>query len=151
MSEFKVALESNGLFDLGLQGMKYMWNNRHLDSTFTKFKLDRIVTTKEWIEKTWHQKVEVHSSARSDHEPILISTRKPEMIKNRKDKLFRFEASWIKHEVEEQIIQEVWARGTSPISLWKHIQIKLQQCSQALTKLSDHSRKEEKRALQEKT
>lgn len=133
MSEFKLALESNGLFDLGWQGMKYTWYNRYSNATFTKLRLNRIVATKEWLEKIRNQKVKVLSSARSDYQPILISTFELRVTKNKKDKFFRFEASWIKHEVEEQIIQEVWARGTSPMSSWKHIQIKLQQCSQALT------------------
>lgn len=73
MEEFKHALEVNGLFDLGWQGTKYTWSNRHTDNTFTKLRLDKVAATKEWIDKFGYQKVEVLATARSDHQLILLS------------------------------------------------------------------------------
>lgn len=53
MDGFKHALGVNGLFDLGWKGTKYTWTNRHTDNTFTKMRLDRVVATKDWIDKIW--------------------------------------------------------------------------------------------------
>lgn len=73
MEGFKLALEANGLFDLGWQDTKYTWSNRHTDNTFTKLRLDKVVATKEWIDKFGYQKVEVLATARSDHQLIHLS------------------------------------------------------------------------------
>lgn len=93
MCEFKQALESNGLFDLGWKCVKYTWNNRHSDATFTKLRLDGVVATKEWIKKIGNQKTEVLNLARSDHQPILISTIEPLATEHKKAKIFRFGAN----------------------------------------------------------
>lgn len=130
MSEFRLALESNGLFDLGRKGMKHTWNNRHSDATFTKIRLDRAIATKDWIEKIGNQKTKFLSSDRLDHQPILISTFEPTVTENKKAKLFIFEATWIKHDMEEQVIQEAWTISTSTMNSWKQIQVKtVQSCS----------------------
>lgn len=71
MEDFKHALETNCLFDLGWQGTKYTWTNGHTNDTFTGLRLDRAVVSKEWIDKFRHQKVEVLAYA--IFEPILIS------------------------------------------------------------------------------
>lgn len=74
MVDFQTALESNGLFNLGWKGQKYTWTNRHKDDTFNKLRLDRAVSSIDWIEKFGYQNTKVLSSARSDHQPIFVST-----------------------------------------------------------------------------
>lgn len=93
MMDFRQALETNRLFDMGWKGMKYTWSNRHSNSSFTKLRLDRAVATKEWIENFGNNKVEALLSARSNHQPIIISTSEPYQDYSRKCKIFRFKAS----------------------------------------------------------
>lgn len=81
MEDFKHALETNCLFDLGWQGTKYTWSNGHTDNTFIKLRLDRAVASKEWIEKLGQKKVEVLTSARSNDQPILISSKLINLLK----------------------------------------------------------------------
>lgn len=44
MAKFWIALEVNGLLDLGWKKQKFTWSNRHADESFTKERFDRTVT-----------------------------------------------------------------------------------------------------------
>lgn len=72
--DFKDDLENNNLFDIGWMGQKFTWSNRHKDVTFTKKRLDRVLANQRWWGKFRFRGVEVLSSRRSDHHPILLST-----------------------------------------------------------------------------
>ena len=50
MNNFRNALEEGGLSDLGWEGDKYTWSNRHDNETFIKERLDRVVANQVWIE-----------------------------------------------------------------------------------------------------
>lgn len=86
--------------------------------TFTKLRLDIVVATKEWIEKIGNQKIEVLNLARLDYQLILISTTSHLVTKHSKTKIFIFDACWIKHEDEEQVIQDAWARNLMTSNMW---------------------------------
>lgn len=107
MANFQIALESNGLFDLDWKGQKYTWTNRHKDDTFNKLRLDWVVASIDWIEKFGYQNTKVLSSARSNHQPIFVSTVELQSYEGKKTKLFKFEASWIKHDKKEHLIKEI--------------------------------------------
>lgn len=49
MEAFKVALETNGVIDLGWKEQKFTWSNRHSDKIFTMECLDRVVANRKWI------------------------------------------------------------------------------------------------------
>lgn len=121
MEDFKHALETNCLFDLGWQGTKYTWSNGHTDNTFIKLRLDRAVASKEWIEKLGQKKVEVLTSARSNDQPILISLQTNQLAEMRRVRLFRFETKWIKHSEEEKIIKDIWMATNYSENLWKQV------------------------------
>lgn len=57
MYDCKLALKSNGIYDLGWIDMKFTWSNRHLDATLNKLRFDRAVATKYWIEKMENKRV----------------------------------------------------------------------------------------------
>lgn len=46
IKDFKLALESSGLIDVGWRNQKFIWSNKHHDDTFTKERLDRVVVNK---------------------------------------------------------------------------------------------------------
>lgn len=73
MEDFKVALERNGLVDLGWKNQKYSWSNMHKNDTFTKECLDRVVATSRWLSSFNNPRVEVLYTSKSDHCPIILT------------------------------------------------------------------------------
>lgn len=71
--DFKVALERNGLVDLGWKNQKYSWSNMHKNDTFTKECLDRVVANYRWMSSFNNLGVEVLYTSRSDHCPIILT------------------------------------------------------------------------------
>lgn len=57
--------------------------------------LDRAIVSSEWKEKFRSREVEVLTSGRSDHNPILLSAYGNNTKFGRKNKVFRFEVSWM--------------------------------------------------------
>lgn len=51
MTTFKLALETNGLYDLGWRGQKFTWSNKHSDETLTMELLDKVVANHNWLSK----------------------------------------------------------------------------------------------------
>lgn len=74
----------------------------------------------------------------------------PQATEGRKPRIFRFEAKWIKHEEEEQIIKEVWARHNLDLPKWEQLQPKLTQCRHALIQWNAKRNRESKKSLEEK-
>lgn len=50
MRNFQIALEANGLFDIGWKWSKFTWSNRYKDESFTKERLDKAIANQGWIE-----------------------------------------------------------------------------------------------------
>lgn len=50
MFSFKEAFGNCHLIDLGHKVDKYTWSNKHGDTTFTKEKLDKAVTSPRWTQ-----------------------------------------------------------------------------------------------------
>lgn len=46
---FRQAVQDNNLFDLKWKELNFTWCNNHMDETFTKERLDRVVTTSNWM------------------------------------------------------------------------------------------------------
>lgn len=74
MEAFKLALETNGLFDLGWIDKKFTWSNRHDDDIFTMERLDRAIANRRWISEFGNQGVEILVTSRSDHQALLFNT-----------------------------------------------------------------------------
>lgn len=53
MDNFRLALERNGLVDLGWKNQKFIWSNRHKNETFTKEMLDQVVANKNMVKCFW--------------------------------------------------------------------------------------------------
>lgn len=50
MSNFRLALDNCGLFDLNHKGSWFTWSNRHASSSFTKERIDRVVVNYIWMD-----------------------------------------------------------------------------------------------------
>lgn len=83
------------------------------------------MATKDQIEKVVNKKTKVLSSARSDHQPLLISTNGHTAKEFRFTKIFSFEASQIKLEEDMKIIHEAWASHLLINNMCQQIQFKL--------------------------
>lgn len=94
MENFRVALEDNGLSDLGWKGRKYIWSNQHGDESCTKERLDKVMANSAWQENFGNKEVEVLISGRSDHTNILRSNHASPFNFGRNNIIFRFEVHW---------------------------------------------------------
>ena len=76
INEFREALESCQLEDLGYKGYPFTWTNKRPGDANTKLRLDRAVATKGWIEKFQASNVVHLLPHASDHLPIAIQVQK---------------------------------------------------------------------------
>lgn len=72
MGSFCEALEVNGFFDLGYKGSKFTWYNHHVDSSFSKERLDQVVANGSWILKFKVHEVGSLVARTSDYSPLLL-------------------------------------------------------------------------------
>lgn len=63
IKDFRLALEMNGLVDLGWRNQIYTSSNIHFDSSFTKKRLDRTVKNQSWLNIFGSVKVDVLPSS----------------------------------------------------------------------------------------
>lgn len=70
---FMGVLEATELYDLGCQGDGFTLSNKHLDDTFTKERLDRVVANNLWIYVFNNTNERVLTTLCSDHKPLLRS------------------------------------------------------------------------------
>lgn len=83
---------------------KFTWSNKHSKYTFTKERLDKAIAKNPWrgcFKEAW---VEGLTARSLDHKPILLSMYIVQPRYKKRNKLFRFEASWIKNEECEKLI-----------------------------------------------
>jgi hypothetical protein len=71
MSLFRECLDDCGMFDLGLLGPKFTWNNRQCEEDHVKVRLDRIVDNGDFTARFDDCSVENIITTASDHLAIL--------------------------------------------------------------------------------
>ncbi|XVE62132.1 hypothetical protein DITRI_Ditri06bG0094400 [Diplodiscus trichospermus] len=82
-------------------------------------RLDRFLANSGWIKKFSTYQVYNLISPYLDHQLILLDTEGLKKRSRRRNKRFRFEAIWVKEEVCEHVIDNVWAEHTYSIVLEK--------------------------------
>ena len=68
------ALKACQLEDLGFKGYPYTWNNNRPGDVNIKFRLDRVVATKEWKDKFQLSSITHFSQYALDHLLIVLQT-----------------------------------------------------------------------------
>jgi hypothetical protein len=91
---FRDTLDDWQLCDLGFQGSKYTWSNKWDAGEFTKERLDRATANSDWCNIFNDVLVEVLAARTSDHSPLLVHFGRKIFGRQRKKKIFGFEASW---------------------------------------------------------
>lgn len=71
MEDFKLAIDKNGLIDMGWKNQKFIWFNRHSDDIYTIERLDQLLATRHWLEEFGDTTVEVLVASSSYHCPLL--------------------------------------------------------------------------------
>jgi hypothetical protein len=110
MENFRQALEECSLDDLGFTGDIFTWrNNSHTSDQYVRESLDRAVTDIEWHTRFPDFLVRNGEPRHSDHRPMIVTMEKKEPVCARRNgPNFRFEASWLKEENCEVVVENAW-------------------------------------------
>ncbi|XP_042964718.1 uncharacterized protein LOC122298940 [Carya illinoinensis] len=98
MGLFREVVENCKLFDLGWEGNKYTWCNRHENETFTKERLDRGLANRRWLEAFPDAKVSTMMALCSDQRPILLEWSRGRGERTPFYHHFKYEMNWNKEE-----------------------------------------------------
>lgn len=112
MDDFREALESANLMDLGFKGYPYTWNNRRPGAANTKQRIDRVVSNVAWRDKFPLSTVTHLSSHASDHIPIILQTKSAAKWRPKGCHGFKFEESWLLWEDCESVIKGAWEKAS---------------------------------------
>ncbi len=86
-----------GLHDLGYVGNSFTWRNKKDANAFVTARLDRMMALSTWIEEFIGDVVTHLAVQNSDHYPFILDILDGLRVQ-RKKKIFRFEALWVKDE-----------------------------------------------------
>ena len=106
MEGFRSVINECGFQDMGYVGPKFTWCNRRSDEERIRLRLDRVLTTVDWMELYRTSRVFHIVGSTSDHCALLLIDQ--QASPNHGKRRFHFEAAWIRYEKCKEIIQEVW-------------------------------------------
>ncbi|KAL5732968.1 hypothetical protein ACOSQ2_032660 [Xanthoceras sorbifolium] len=108
LSNFREALDTCCLQDLGFQGPMFTWCNGRVGNAFVQERLDRCVCSRNWLSLFPASYVQHLDFWKSDHRPILSGGHC-----NR----FHFEESWVGMAECDRIIENNWRDLVAPVRL----------------------------------
>jgi hypothetical protein len=111
MQAFRDVLIDCGLEDLGFSGDSFTWKRGRI-----RERLDRAVASDAWNIMHPGALVQHLDYVKSDHRPIMVDT-EYQVIPNRRHKVRRFEAKWLRESGFNDVVQEAWsaASNASPV------------------------------------
>jgi ribonuclease HI/exonuclease III len=142
MADFRAALESCQLEDLGYVGSHFTWWNMQEGDNFIKERLDRALANYKWMDLFPFRTVEVLAPRSSDHAPVLISFKQQESFSRQRRCPFRYEAAWKKSEDQKVIIRKVWRVKKRQGDGWRSITEKLDESKKAILTWKRANRKD---------
>ena len=111
MNDFRLALKICNLSDMGYKGAKFTWNNCQNNRDFIEEQLDKMVGNNEWCRPFSDVTVQILLAKASDHKPLLITILREKEDHQAFPRGFKFEASWLLDEENNNIVQEAWAKS----------------------------------------
>ena len=135
MEKFREVLDECNLLDLGYVGNKFTWSKNFPNGGMVWERLDRAVSTANWIDLFPTTKVQTLSYVSSDHSPILIL---PEGFGIKSQWPWHFKQIWLENKGCHDTVLEVWDRAVS-ISPMAAMVSKLEACQDKLIQWSKHS------------
>uniref|UniRef100_A0A2N9GXY8 Reverse transcriptase domain-containing protein n=1 Tax=Fagus sylvatica TaxID=28930 RepID=A0A2N9GXY8_FAGSY len=124
MNNFREALTDCGLSDLGFQGPKFTWTNLQSNENVIFARLDRGVSTREWIQLFPSTRVRIIPFAPSDHHAIIVDCIHEAGQQTRRKHHFKFEAMWIKREGCEEVVRKAWEVPHEGTKMFQLVKIK---------------------------
>ncbi|XP_050221576.1 uncharacterized protein LOC126671815 isoform X1 [Mercurialis annua] len=103
---FRQALDECDISDLGFVGSSFTWSNMRSGEQNVQARLDRFLANDPWQEKYVNWQVNHLAKYRSDHCPILLSTKGG--VISKQPKPFRFEKMWMTHRRFDEAVVEAW-------------------------------------------
>ncbi|XP_045083714.1 uncharacterized protein [Aegilops tauschii subsp. strangulata] len=112
LDNFREALESCELSDIGFEGDKFTWRNHSKEvSTYICERLDRATANDAWCEWFPHFSVLNGAPRHSDHRPVIVCTQGGIRRERGGDGGFRFEAWWLQEAGCSEEVQGAWEEG----------------------------------------
>ena len=111
MSGFRNVVDYCGFQDLGYLRNDFTWSNMQEGDARICLRLDRALSTTDWITNFWVTKVHHLIDSTSDHCALLLAN--PLKIHQPQGKWFHFEAMWTKREDYKSVIEACWRMGSS--------------------------------------
>nr|XP_023874998.1 uncharacterized protein LOC111987509 [Quercus suber] len=111
MKAFSSAISKSKLRDMGCVGPEFTWSKRLGARGWVRERLDRaLVSTNR---ASLFPRVSLYNVANfsSDHNMLILKTSPPRSRNKRRQRLFRFEAMWIKERECDGVVKEAWERG----------------------------------------
>ena len=135
MESFRQVLDECNLLDLGYMGNKFTWSKSFPNGGMVWERLDRAVSTVEWLDLFPVTKVQTLSCVTSDHSPILIL---PNGFGAKLNRPWRFEQMWLENRGCYDTVKGTWERVAtgSPMAT---VMSKIEACQRSLTQWSKHS------------
>ena len=128
MEAFRDVLDECGFQDLGFSGNKFTWCNGQGEGHTVWERLDRVVSTVDWLAMFPTTKVVHLESGTSDHKPIMIYLAS---IPKRVNKPWRFEQMWMRDEGCREAIEDAWSFDCQG-SPMKRVEGKVDRCRRNL-------------------
>ncbi|KAK6134037.1 hypothetical protein DH2020_032216 [Rehmannia glutinosa] len=119
MNLFRDTLTYLNMFDLGIEGPQFTWNRLLVAPHTQRARLDRAICN-----SLWH-----------DLFPWTRS-RNPNLFRQNKRRVFRFETCWVKQKEFEEVIKQQWDDSLS------NLPAKLEKCSLGLINWSKHNQRD---------
>ncbi|XP_042939426.1 uncharacterized protein LOC122274455 [Carya illinoinensis] len=155
MEEFRETMEACGLFDCGFQGQKYTWNNNREGNLFTKERLDRAMGNLPLIRIFSEISIYGQVAYSSDHCPLVINMGSEErlavLLERRREKMFRYEASWNLRDECSNLINTNWSQQQEGEgNQMRLVQQNLLKCKEGLIQWSRTTLRHNNREIQRK-
>lgn len=109
---FASSMADYDFMDLYMVGGLFTWHKNIQHGRHVRKKLDRCMTNVNWRLMFPHALVEVLAPHDSDHNPILLSSKKDHTTKA---KFFRFQAAWMSHPDYDKLVENTWKASTGDV------------------------------------
>lgn len=123
LQDFRSFINDNELVDIGYEGKPWTWSNNWGNEGEVKERIDRILGTKDWVEKMGKAKCLHVDTEASDHCMLVLDTRP---ARRRGKKRFMFDRRWLQQEDIGEVIRKAWGEQQQGSRLYK-VQCKIRQ------------------------
>lgn len=123
-------IEDNKLVDLGLIGESWTLSNNRSTGGQIRQRLDRSMSTMEWLEQYGHATYNPIHKETLDHCMLLLDTNPK---RNRLKRKLHFDKRWLNHDEVYKVIQEAWNIHILESRIFKAVK-KIRACKEELLK-----------------